>query len=94
MERGISEGEGSGIPQGKVIDFPLGVPSSSQERWLLWSQVYPGPENPTMLSPRLSPVAPNPEPPHKAPVRATLPSLGPKVGSLTHKTCALPLEEK
>ena len=34
---GFPQGEGSGVPQGKVIDFPLGGASSSQERWLLWS---------------------------------------------------------
>ena len=35
--KGFPEGRGSSIPQGKVIDFPVGGASSSQERWLLWS---------------------------------------------------------
>ena len=94
VARAIPEGRGGSIAQPKVIAFPLGGASSSQERWLLCSPDISRPENPTATPPRLSLVPPTPDSPQATLVYATLPSLVPTVGSHKHTTCALPLKKK
>ena len=94
VARAIPEGRGGSIAQPKVIAFPLGGASSSQERWLLCSPDISRPENPTATPPRLSLVPPTPDSPHTTPVCTTLPSLGPKVIAANTPPVLAPLRKK